>query len=74
MKKIVDFGISECSTQERLDPAHDKLDLVNGTGEYLGMIRFDDREIIITRTISSGRGQYNGVSVFAGKKSIYCIK
>ena len=60
MRKLVDFGINESSTMERLDPGHSKMDLVNGVGEYLGMIHLGGHKVMITRTISSGRNQYNG--------------
>ena len=60
MQKIVDFGISESSNMERLNSGHEALDLVNGTGEYLGMIHFGNHEVMITRTISSGKGKYDG--------------
>ena len=49
MEKLVEFGINESSTTERLNSAHEKMDLVNGTGEYLGMIQLGDHEILITK-------------------------
>lgn len=60
MRRLVDFGINESSTMDRLDSGHSKLDLVNGTGEYLGIIQIDGRKVMITRTISSGANLYNG--------------
>lgn len=60
MRRLVDFGINESSTTERLDSAHSKLDLVNGCGEYLGIIQIDGHKVMITRTISSGANLYNG--------------
>ena len=60
MQKIVDFGISESSNAERLNARHDKIDLINGTGEYLGIIQLGNKKVMITRTLTSGKNMYNG--------------
>lgn len=60
MRKIVDFGISESSKIGRLMSGHEKLDLVNGTGDYLGIVRLGNKNLLFTRTTRSGRGKYDG--------------
>lgn len=51
MKRIVEFGINDDCTMEKLYSGQTMFDLVNATGEYLGMIRCNDRDIMITRNI-----------------------
>ena len=60
MKKIVDFGINESSRIGRLYSGQDKMDLVNGTGDYLGMLEIGGKNLMFTRTTRSGRNEHNG--------------
>ena len=60
MKKIVDFGISKYSDVGKLRSAHDEMDLVNGTGEYLGIVRLGNKNLMFTRTTRSGAGLHDG--------------
>ena len=59
MRKV-EFGISDASTEERLMSGWDKIDLVNTQGEYLDIIRLGNKSFLVTKTLMSGDGQYDG--------------
>ncbi len=61
MKRIVDFGISASSKLGRLSSGHDKLDSVNGTGEYLGIVRLGKKNLLFTKTTRSGGHANDGL-------------
>ena len=60
MRKIVDFGISEASKIGRLSSSHDRPDHINGIGEYLGIFRLGNKNLLFTKTTRSGGGQHDG--------------
>ena len=48
MVKKIEFGINESLKEERLNSGWDKIDSINGIGQYLGIIRIGNRNLMIT--------------------------
>ena len=59
-RQLVDFGLSESSKPGRLNSGHDKIDLVNGTGVYLGIVRLGNKNLMFTKTTRSGGHEHDG--------------
>ncbi len=49
MERLIDFGISEASRMDRLDPGWDKLDLENGRGEFITVLEVNNKHYLVTR-------------------------
>ena len=60
MRRIVDFGISEASKIGRLSSSHDRPDHINGEGEYLGIVKLGNKNLLFTKTIRSGGSKHDG--------------
>ncbi len=52
MDKIIGFGINEKAKPGKINATHDKMDLENGTGKYLGLIKIYDKHYVVTLTES----------------------
>ena len=59
--KYIYFGKNNYATAESLSGAHAEIDLVNGIhSKYLGVINVNDKNVLITMTGMSGRGEHDG--------------
>jgi len=58
MDKIIRFGISESSKPNNLYAVTDRLDLENGDGKYLGLIKIDNKHYVITLAINGNNRGY----------------
>ena len=72
MKKV-EFGKNTMSQVGHIIPSWNEVDLINGDGEYLGLLRAGSNNFLVTKTISSGQGKYDGkIMVNEIDYDVYC--